>query len=318
MVFHRDTPFLRPAIRSVLTQTWPDLELVLVDNGTGLNHDALGDLGRDARLRWVRLARNEGIAVGHNAGVAAAQGEFLGLLDYDDIALPTRCERQIARLRAEPALGLISSLAESIDEHGAVQGREFALVAAEAQRAYSAFAAPVVTPAYLGRREVFTRFPYRTELNPSADFDFLARALEAYPAAAVPEVLLHYRRHAMQTTVAQSGLLEAQRCAIRTLTARRRAGRPEAFAPTLAAIEPALAAAESCRRWAARNLAENLPVLAAYHARRSIGLQRTARAIVRGTALGLAAWRGAAAGERGLARRHFFKGPVRALGLRPA
>ena len=67
MVFHRDTPFLRPALASALKQTFADFELVLVDNGTGLGADALGELGRDPRLRWVRLARNEGIPGGHNA-----------------------------------------------------------------------------------------------------------------------------------------------------------------------------------------------------------------------------------------------------------
>lgn len=179
MVFHRDTPFLRPAIESVRRQTFRDWELVLVDNGTGLPADALGEAGRDPRLTWVRLPRNEGIPGGHNAGVAAARGEFIALLDYDDLALPGRLERQVDLLDRDPSVGLVSSLAESIDEHGRVTGGEFALVEPAAQRAYVAFAAPVVTPAYTGRRMLFERFPYRTELSHAADFDFLARAIEA-------------------------------------------------------------------------------------------------------------------------------------------
>ena len=107
MVFHRVTPFFEPAVRSVLEQTFDDLELVLVDNGTGLPVKALGELGADPRVHWVRLPCNEGIPSGHNAGVAAARGEFIALQDYDDIALPHRLERQVATLRADPGIGLV-------------------------------------------------------------------------------------------------------------------------------------------------------------------------------------------------------------------
>ncbi|HVU33243.1 MAG TPA: glycosyltransferase, partial [Opitutaceae bacterium] len=224
MVFHRDTPHLRSAVESVLNQTWRDLELVLVDNGTGLTADALGGAGRDPRLRWVRLARNEGIPSGHNAGLAVAAGEFIALLDYDDMAQPQRFERQIALLRSEPAVGLVSSLVDTIDETGTVVGREFSIVSGEAQRTYSAFAAPVVTPAYLGRRSVFARFPFRPEFSLAADFDFLARAAEVCEFAAVPEVLLHYRRYSGQTSESRKDVMEANWCAIRVATARRRRG----------------------------------------------------------------------------------------------
>lgn len=318
LVFHRDSPFLRPAIASLLAQTLRDLEIVLVDNGTGLSAEDLGDVGRDVRMRWLRLPANRGIPAGHNAGVAAARGEFVALLDYDDVALPHRLERQVERLRKEPDLGLVSSLAETIDEHGTVIGREFALIEPAAQRSYTQFAAPVVTPAYTGRRELFVRHPYRTEFEVGADFDFLARAAETTAMAAVEEVLLRYRRHEAQTTRTRAGLIEAQRCAIRTLTARRRAGFGEDFAATLAAVERDLTPSESCRRWGERNLSEGLAVLAAYHARRTLVLDRSVPRAAQAMSLGARAILLARATERRLATRMFFSGPVRALRLQPA
>jgi GT2 family glycosyltransferase len=53
MVSHRDTPYLRPAVQSILTQTLRDLELVFVDNGSGMTPVDLGEMGRDPRLRWL-------------------------------------------------------------------------------------------------------------------------------------------------------------------------------------------------------------------------------------------------------------------------
>lgn len=315
LVFHRDTPFLRPAVESLLGQTWRDLELVLVDNGTGLTAEALGGSGRDPRLRWVRLPENRGIPAGHNAGVAAAQGEFIALLDHDDLALPRRVEAQVAALRAEPELGLVSSRAETIDEGGAVVGREFSLESAAAQRAYSQFAAPVVTPAYSGRRELFERLPYRAEFPLAADFDFLARAAEVAPMQAVPEVLLRYRRHARQATGVHAAEIEAQRGAIRLLTAQRRRGEGEKLAWVLGQRVNAVSPAAAALAWAEVALRAQVPWLAAYQARRAVALE--GRPAIAGPAARLA-WRAVVAArgaDRRLALRLWFRGPVRVLGL---
>ncbi len=320
MVCHRDTPFLRPAIASVFGQTLRELELVLVDNGAGLAPQALGELGQDPRLRWVRLEQNLGIPAGHNAGVAAAQGEFIALLDHDDLMVPVRLERQIARLRAEPALGLVSSCAETIDDTGRVIGREFALLDGAAQNRYTQFASPVIMPAYTGRREVFAALPYRTEFSLTADFDFLARAAERFGFGAVPEVLLHYRRHPGQATVERAAGICAEQCVVRLLTSRRRAGRAEGEDwRQLLRIAPEGAPAEAVmlRQFTRQFLAEGFWEQAAYHARRSCAARRTIPAFLTAARLFAQAWRRAGA-ERTPVARMFFLGPVKALRLRPA
>ncbi len=316
MVTHRVTPYLRDAVASVLAQSLADLELVLVDNGAGLKPEDLGPAGRDPRVRIVPLAANQGIPAGHNAGVAAASSEFLALLDHDDVMLPLRLDRQVALLRADPGLGLVSSLAESIDSSGRVTAREFALVEPAAQRRYSEFAAPVVTPAYTGRREIFTALPYRAAFTFTADFDFLARAAERCAMAAVPEVLLQYRHHAAQTTVEQATRIAHERCVVRLLAARRRAGRDEGTDWTgwLAADTDGKSESAMLREFAERFLAEGFSVQAAYHARRSFAANRSPGALA--TAVGLAwrAWRAAGA-DRSNVTRMFLQGPVRALHL---
>jgi len=317
MAFHRVTPFLRPAVRSVLGQTWRDLELILVDNGTGVGLTPLDEDGRDPRVRLISHATNLGIGAAHNAAVAAARGEFIALLDYDDLMAPNRLEKQIAALRADPRAGLVSCGAESIDESGRVLGREFSLGDAHDQFRYSLYAAPVVTPAYTGRRVVFAKLPYRPEFTFAADFDFLARAAELYPFASVPEVLLQYRHHAGQTTVEQAARIIRERCVVRLLAARRRDGRSEgADWPDL--IRPG-AADELDRAGMLRTVAlqchcEGFPVLAAYHARRSLAEEPTVRNFFAALRLFGRAWRRAGA-EQGLTARMFLRGPVKALGV---
>lgn len=317
MVFHRDSDFLRPAIASVLAQDFADFELLLVDNGTSLSAAQLGEPGRDPRLRFVRLARNEGIPAGHNAGVAAARGEFIALLDYDDLARPQRLGRQVAVLRGDPEIGYVSSLAVRIDAAGRATGREFCLPEAAEHARYAPYAAPLITPAAMGRREVFTALPYRPEFPFAADLDFQARLVERWRTAVVPEILLQYRWHAGQTTQTKHAAIEHSRAVIQLVTGRRRAGRAEDLAGALAATA-APTAAECWRRGAALCLKENLPVFAAYQARRSFALDRSPRGAWRALRLFLEARQGAEPADRALVRRMFFTGPVRALGLHPS
>ena len=321
MTFHRVTPFLEPAVRSALDQTERDFELMLVDNGTGAGLEPLGATGRDPRIRLVSFPVNRGIAPGINRAAAEARGEFCAVLDYDDIALPTRLEKQVALLRARPELGMVSSAADTIDERGRVVGREFSLAADRDQAVYTQFAMPVVHPAYSGRREVFLRHPYRPEYRVCADFDALARMAETVPMAGVPEVLLHYRRYAGQTSEAGRRVREFEICVIRLLTARRRAGREEQFEALLAEYRrwrddpPPLD--ELYTAFARRFLAEGFGVAAAYHARRLLAVRRDPAACGRAAAIVAAALR-AEPRRAGLLLRVFLTGPVRAFGLKPA
>lgn len=320
-VFHRVTPFLLPAVQSILGQTLTDLELILVDNGTGVGTQPLGPAGQDPRIRMVSLPSNLGIAAGLNAGVAAARGEFVALLDSDDIALPRRLERQVAALRADPALGLVSSCAETIDGEGCVIGREFALVGATEQQVFTAYSMPAPAPSYTGRVECFRRFPYEPAFRFAMDYDFVARVAEVHGIAGVPEVLMQYRSHSQQVSVLEPAEQILNACIIRLLTARRRAGRSEDSAATLAVmarwLAEGLAVREIYRRFADWSLRERFPLLAVYHARKVVSARRRPIEAVWATGILARALRQSQT-NRGLLLRMFFGGPLRAHGLKPA
>jgi glycosyltransferase involved in cell wall biosynthesis len=89
------------AIESVLAQTFRDLELIVVDDASSDNTvDVIGQID-DARLRVVRLTKNERQAHALNVGIAQARGEFVAFLDDDDEWLPNKLEAQLARLAQE-------------------------------------------------------------------------------------------------------------------------------------------------------------------------------------------------------------------------
>ncbi|MDB6167535.1 MAG: epsH 2 [Verrucomicrobia bacterium] len=317
MVFHRDTPHLRPAIASVLGQTFRDLELVLVDNGTGLPPQTLGPLGDDRRIRWVRLPRNEGIPTGHNAGVAAAAGGFCALLDYDDLALPGRIEAQVTALRADPNLALVSSFAEKMDEMGRPIGRVFCLPDAEDHLPYSLYAAPVITPAAMGRREVFLSHPYRPAFPFAADLDFQSRLAEHACMGVLREVHVKYRVYRTQTTQDKSSAIVRSRCIISLLAARRRNGRREGL-DDLITLGGSMSAAAFCAHLCGLASAEGFAELAAYFARRMLALQRSPITAIKSLRLFATARKQAAPADRKNITRMYLSGPVRALGVGPA
>jgi glycosyltransferase involved in cell wall biosynthesis len=99
--------FLHAAVASIRAQTYRCLEIVIVDDGstddTAAVAAALGD-----EVRYVRQP-NAGPAAARNRGIADANGELIAFLDTDDRWLPTKIERQVAVLRRDPAIALVSA-----------------------------------------------------------------------------------------------------------------------------------------------------------------------------------------------------------------
>ncbi len=116
-------PWVGEAVQSVLAQTAPDLELIVVDDGSA---DATGDLLaaiKDSRLRIERQAPT-GLTRALNRALRLARAPLLARLDADDLALPERLARQQAFLAAHPEVGLLGTAAREVDR----AGREIALV----------------------------------------------------------------------------------------------------------------------------------------------------------------------------------------------
>ena len=122
--------FVRGAVESVLSQTYRELEVVVVDDGSSDGSRAVvRDLMSDPRVNLVTHDSNRGIPSARNSGVAASRGEYVAFLDQDDEWVPEKLERQVPLLDEGPAeLGLVFSDVLMVDDGGRnlglAQGRE--------------------------------------------------------------------------------------------------------------------------------------------------------------------------------------------------
>ena len=113
------------AVDSALAQTWPELDVVVVDDGS--RDDPAGALAERVRGGRVRVVRqeNRGAAGARNTGIAEARGHFVHFLDADDVLDPDAVERKLAAFRAVPEAELCCSRyrAEGGDEPAARKPR---------------------------------------------------------------------------------------------------------------------------------------------------------------------------------------------------
>lgn len=84
-VYHTDPDFFREMIQSVLNQTYGHFELILADAGKSEELKEISETFQDDRIVYLPLEKNEGISANTNAALQVAKGEYIGLLDHDDL-----------------------------------------------------------------------------------------------------------------------------------------------------------------------------------------------------------------------------------------
>ncbi|MFZ4289266.1 glycosyltransferase family 2 protein [Variovorax sp. HJSM1_2] len=193
--------YLLETLQSVSAQTFQDIEILVIDDGSKDNSpQMLADYAlTDPRLRVVRQA-NAGISAALNAGIAAARGEYIVRMDADDIMLPERIAAQVSFLQVRTELGFCACGMEMIDKNGRVfaqyTGRPGTVSELEAMMADQlpiVFTHPTVTYRASAVKAVGG---YNKLYEPCEDMELFGRLIAAgFPGIVLPAVLMRYRVH---------------------------------------------------------------------------------------------------------------------------
>ena len=232
MPVHNAGPFLQPSIQSILQQSFTDLELVIVNDGSSDGSDLVIEqlVGKDSRAVVIHQAQ-QGIVAALNKAVQVARAPFLARMDADDVALPGRLAAQHAALKSNRELAVIGGHVEIIDSAGRYLYSSFAPMGpreiAKAVRTYC----PLTHSAVMMRRAALDNIGgYRSHYESAEDYDLWLRLLDAgYRIDNLNRMVLQYRIHG-------AGISQRRRAqqAVRTIMARIARGQRLCGVPELA------------------------------------------------------------------------------------
>ena len=194
--FYNAQQYLGYAIESVLSQTYENWELTLVDDGSSDNSlDIANSYAKnDSRIRVISDSKNMKLPYRLNQIIEESKGDFIARMDADDIMHPERFEKQLKFLETNKRYDLVSTGLVSIDKDNKVKGYR------KVESLYDDFtniktSYPVVHPSVMARRSWFQRNRYSEKYPRAEDFELWTRALinNDFKMAVLPDLLLYYR-----------------------------------------------------------------------------------------------------------------------------
>jgi len=196
MSVHNGEPYLRESVESVLNQTFPDFEFIVIDDASTDGTGAILDDFDDPRLVRLSNAGNLGLTRSLNCGLKIAKGEFVARQDADDVSLPLRLAKQVRYLESHPDVGVVGTHTENV--RGAALCSHSRPPAGHSLIAWQLlWGHTPVHPTVMVRREVIeSAGGYDEAFQVSQDYELWSRLVETTRFANIPEVLLRYRVHA--------------------------------------------------------------------------------------------------------------------------
>jgi glycosyltransferase involved in cell wall biosynthesis len=193
MTLYNKGPWVGESVRSVLTQSFPDLELLVVDDASTDDGPGLVLAFEDPRVRFLPAEKNTGRAASANRGFDNARGEFVAVLDADDVMLPDRLAAQVALMDAHPEVGACGTLVRTLEDGSLVGEWPADDVTC---RARSLFGDPVLYGAAMFRRGLLDQHGIRCDEHwrlPGMDYLFLLKMVGRLSFANIQEAHTLYR-----------------------------------------------------------------------------------------------------------------------------
>ncbi|HEX8401094.1 MAG TPA: glycosyltransferase [Allosphingosinicella sp.] len=231
MSVYNNAPYLASAIESILAQSFADFEFLIVNDGSSDGSAEIIDFhaAKDRRIRPIHQP-NRGLVASLNLMLEQARAPLIARMDGDDIALPTRFERQLSFVRANPDHDVVGTWTRDIDGTGAARAHASRdqPTSHEAATAQLETGNPLCHPSVMMRRDtVLGVGGYHAAYRHCEDYDLWLRLSERTRLASIPERLMLYR-HSDSQVSSRHILAQTTGAAIAWLAHVERAnGRPD-------------------------------------------------------------------------------------------
>ena len=197
-IYRTKESYLRTAIDSILNQTFTDFEFLILDDCPNDSREEIVKSYHDPRIIYLTNERNLGITPSRNKLIELAKGEYLAVMDHDDISLPRRFEKQVSYLDAHKNVGVVGCLAEQFPEHAIYRYPE----KNKDIKARLTYYNGILHPASMICKSVLMDYDIRYEekYSPAEDQGLWVALMDYTDFYNIQEILFRYRHHEHNTT----------------------------------------------------------------------------------------------------------------------
>lgn len=208
--------YLDECIQSLLKQTFPDFELIIVEDGSSDGTLAYLEKLQDPRVRLIVLGSNHGLIQARTRGFEAAKGRYIAVMDADDIAAPTRLEEQFRAMEAG-GLDVCGSFHTTLDNATGKRRTRAGHSSDSDIRALLTIYSPLCNPSTSLKASIVRQTGYNREYPHAEDYglwcDIAAHGGKFHN---VPSPLLTYRVHASQVSQVKQAAARQSFCKIQS------------------------------------------------------------------------------------------------------
>ncbi len=194
---------LQAAIDSIINQTYPHWELLILDDGSQDGTQKIVEGYQDERVFFYPNESNLGLAENLNRAKPLVNGQYIARMDSDDISLPHRFEKQIHFLEQHPNIVMVgAALNLCSDDLKEVLEEVHYPLTAEQIRTFVLVRPPFTHATLMIRSDFYHQdiFHYHQKFSVSEDYDLWSRVCFSFETANLDEVLFYYRWHALNSS----------------------------------------------------------------------------------------------------------------------
>ena len=205
-VYKTNEQYLREAIESILNQTFTDFEFLILDDCPNDTRERIVKSYKDKRIKYSINDKNLGISASRNKLIEMAQSEYLAVFDHDDISYPDRLEKEVKYLDEHKDIGVVSSWTRNMPKYKIAKNpsNNYDIKLCLIKECNVPHSASMIRKSVL----IDNNIRYEEEFSPAEDWALWCKLIAVTNFYNIPEPLLDYRCHELNTTKTQSDKMD--------------------------------------------------------------------------------------------------------------